>query len=493
MELLRKTKSICPKCLRSINAEIVDDNGKVLIKKNCKEHGNFEDLYWSDTEHYKWMMKFQDDGSGVKNPKTKRVRGCPYDCGLCDEHKSHTMLGIIDVTNRCNLKCPVCFANSDALGYLYQPTKEQVVEMMTNLLNNKPVATKALQFSGGEPTMRDDLPELVKTAKGLGFKHVEVDTNGVRIANEPEYAKKLADAGTNLIYLQFDGLDDGVYRKTRGVPLMETKLKAIENWKKTGRWVVFVVTLAKGVNDHQIGEIIRFAIKNKDVVRGVNFQPISFSGRASRMEVKKKRITTDQFIKLVEKQTNGSIRVRDFYPVPSIVPVSRFVGAYLEKPKPEATTHPLCGVGTYIMIDENGSYIPITELIDVERFMDILKKATRELVNEGVISKKLRLGKVRVGAKLLKEIALEIKNPKIRRLIIKALKDGCYEALRPFHYNSIMIGCMHFMDAWNFDLDRVQRCVIHYALPNGKIIPFCSYNSIHRENIEREFAVPIKN
>ena len=225
------------------------------------------------------------------------------------------------MTNRCNLKCPVCFANASAAGYVYEPTAEQITGMLENLHNNKPVPATALQFSGGEPTIRKELFDFIRKAKEIGFKHVEVNTNGVRIAQDPEYAKKLKAAGVSTIYLQFDGLTPEVYKFIRGLDLLETKMKAIENLREAGYdSVVLVVTLVKGVNDQQLGDIINFAAKNFDVIRCVNVQPVSLCGRLPQQEREKMRITIPDFMHLVEEQTNGDIKVSDFYPVPVVVP-----------------------------------------------------------------------------------------------------------------------------------------------------------------------------
>src|SRR3989304_1465933 len=187
---------------------------------------------------------------------------------ICPEHKPHPALPIIDVTNRCNLTCPVCFANAAAAGYVYEPTREEIIGMLENLRANDPVPATALQFSGGEPTIRNELFDFVRKAKELGFRHVEVNTNGLRLSQTVDSCRELKNAGVSTIYLQFDGLTPDVYKFIRGVDLLETKMKAIQNLREAGfNSVVLVVTLVKGVNDTQLGDIINFAVKNFDVVR----------------------------------------------------------------------------------------------------------------------------------------------------------------------------------------------------------------------------------
>ena len=185
------------------------------MKKRCLEHGVFEDIYWLNFEEYTRVQKYSIVGEGVKNPQTKTVHGHPFDCGLCPNHKSSTSIAIIDVTNRCNLRCPICFANAAVAGYVYEPTKEQIGEMLQTLREVKPIPATALQFSGGEPTVQEDLPELVRMAKTAGFDHVEVNSNGLKLAESVDYCRSLLDAGVSTIYLQFDGVKPETYLSAR--------------------------------------------------------------------------------------------------------------------------------------------------------------------------------------------------------------------------------------------------------------------------------------
>ncbi len=125
MQVIKQTKSLCPECLQVLDATIYEEDGKVYITKTCPEHGKVTELYWSDYEAYQRAEKLRADGTGLSNPQTQTKKGCPYDCGICPEHKSHTGLAIIDITNRCNLTCPVCFANAATAGYVYEPPKNK--------------------------------------------------------------------------------------------------------------------------------------------------------------------------------------------------------------------------------------------------------------------------------------------------------------------------------------------------------------------------------
>ncbi|MEM3542138.1 MAG: radical SAM protein [Candidatus Methanomethylicia archaeon] len=483
MKILRRTQSLCPECLKVLDAEVyVDEDNIVKIRRTCSEHGFFNEVYtFSDPELYEWAEKYAHNPSGITKSFTQTVNGCPFDCGLCPNHKSATVLAIIDVTNRCNMRCPICFANAAASGMVYEPTLEQIRDMLIRLRSIGPVPPPALQLSGGEPTVRSDLIDIVRMAKEMGFRHVEVNTNGIVLANDIDYYKRLLDAGVSTIYLQFDGFNDDLYIKLRGIPMRNIKLKVIENARKIGHEsIVLVVTLAKGVNDDQIGDIIRFALENHDVIRCVNVQPISFSGRANKLERDSLRINTSDFMKLVEDQTKGLISRYDFRPVPCVVPISRAVGALKGKRYTEFTTSPFCGVATFMVKTDEG-WKPITRLADVDKFFSSMEKVYEDASKGSKSKAYLRaissLRYVKFG--LLKD------------LIIPVLREGSYEALGKFMRKVVMIGCMHFMDLWNFDLQRVNQCVIHYALPDGTVRPFCTHNSIHRSIVEGKFSIPL--
>ena len=483
MTIIKETKSICPDCLKVLEAVIFEENGKVFLRKECPEHGFFQELYWSDYDQYLRAEKLRYDGEGLNNPRTETINGCPNDCGICPEHKSHTALAIIDITNRCNLTCPVCFANAAAAGYVYEPTKEQVTEMLENLRANDPVPATALQFSGGEPTIRKDLPDLVRKAKELGFRHVEINTNGVRLSQSVEYCKELKAAGVSTVYLQFDGLKSEVYKFIRGVDLLDIKIKAIENCRQAGlHSIVLVVTLVKGVNDDQLGEIIDFAVENFDVVRCINVQPVSLCGRLPQKERDRMRITIPDFMHLVEEQTDGKIKVSDFYPVSTVVPVSKAVGVLQDKRYVEFTAHPHCGMATYLFV-EDGKIIPITRYANVDKFIGVMNKVYEDAAKGSKKKAKLRL----LGA------ARHVKFGFLRKYLLKVLREGNYRSLGDLQRKTILLSSMHFMDPYNFDLERVQRCVIHYAVPDGRIIPFCTMNSIHRPQVESKLGIPIND
>jgi uncharacterized radical SAM superfamily Fe-S cluster-containing enzyme len=477
-DFLKETKSICPECHSVLTARIFEDNGMVMMSKSCPVHGGYEDVYWSDFEQWNRVKSYSTVGDGLENPRTDISRGCPFDCGICPNHKSHTILSIIDVTNRCNLKCPICFANASAAGYVYQPSFDEICRMIDNLAANRPVSVKALQLSGGEPTLRDDLPDIISYAHSAGIHHVEVNTNGIRIANDPGFLDRVMESYVSSFYLQFDGVTNEPYRITRGVDVLPTKLKAIDNLRARGHdSTILVVTLVRGVNDNQLGRIIDFAASNHDTIRCVNVQPVSVTGRIDRNKLADYRITIPDFMRLVEEQTNGQVRRSDFYPVPAVVPFAKAVGALKGKRFPEFTMHEHCGMATFVFV-EDGELVPITRYANVDAFMHTMSEVAALAQAGKTVRAKMKM------IESLKHLRLKVLGP----LVTGVMKEGSYEALGRLMRSIIMIGGMHFMDGYNFDLERVERCGIHYAIPDGRIIPFCTMNTLHREQIERRFA-----
>lgn len=491
------TKSLCPECFKPLDAEVFEEDGKILIKKTCDEHGEFVNTYWSDAELYHKVEGYVPSDTPVSNPSVEKKGNCPSDCGLCAEHQSTTVLGIIDLTNRCNLKCPICFANAAASGRLYEPTLEEVRQMLKNFRNLKPHPTPAIQFSGGEPTVRKDFVEIVRMAKEEGFTHVQVATNGLRLARKEEFAKELKDAGLNTVYMSFDGVNAEPYLNNRGRDLLPQKIKAIENCRKAGLGMVLVPTVVKGINDHQIGDIIKFAFENRDIIYGVNFQPVSFAGRTPTDKVEEQRITIPDFIKTVSEHTDGDVKVDSFYPPSSVEPVSRFIRAIEgEEANTTLNCHQHCGIATYVFIekDEDGNdrFIPITDFIDVDRFFELLDDFSQRIEDGGFGIKQRVLAR---AAKELPKLIDKDKKPKdldISKILLNVFTKRSYDALGDFSKDAMLISCMHFMDPFNFDSHRVQNCVIHYAVPDGRIIPFCTMNTLYRDGIEEELSVPLK-
>ena len=487
MVLLKKTKSLCPTCKKVLNADIIEREGKVFIERTCPEHGFLSYLYWEDADAWRRYETFGVKGNGLENPQViTKINNCPYDCGICNNHKSTTLLANIDLTNRCNLNCSFCFANARACGFIYEPTFEQVRDMLILLRSEKPTPAPAVQFAGGEPTLRDDLFDIIKMAGKMGFHQIQLATNGLKIAKDPEYAQRLREAGLSTVYLHFDGVTKETNFK------LENDLKALENLRAAKQGVVLVPTIIKGVNDDQVGDIVKFAAENIDIIRGINFQPISFTGAASPEDIEHQRITIPELLQDLEDQTGGEVEKEDFYPVPCVVPISDFVEAYTGKPQIRFTAHQHCGAATYVFVRDK-KIVPINRIIDVDRFFDSIERLTAQLESAGTISRKM------VALNGIRELYGSIKKNEdggreLWKSLGKALISHNYDSLRDFHWNALFIGSMHFMDNYNYDAERVSQCCIHYATPDGKLIPFCTYNSgpVFREQIWKKYSKPLE-
>ncbi len=497
---IKNTISLCPECGKSLDAEVYEEDGKVFIKKICDEHGEFVNTYWGDYELYNRADKFIPSVTSVENPSVEDLTNCPNNCGLCSKHETSTVLGLIDVTNRCNLRCPVCFANAAAAGYKYEPSQDEIRQMLRNLRDLKPHPCPAIQYAGGEPTVRKDIVELVAMAKEEGFTHVQIATNGLRLARKEELAKDLKAAGCNTIYLAFDGVTPEPYINNRGKDLLPYKLDAIENCRKAGLGVVLVPTLIKGINDHQVGEIIKFAFDNNDIVYGVNFQPVSFAGRTPADEVEEQRITIPDFVKIIEEESDGQIPTSSFYPPSFVEPIAEVISRLNGDDSARVTLncHQHCGIATYVFRqktegDGKDKLIPITDFIDVEDLFHKLNEYSVRL-EEGKFGSRKRVLAGLTGN--LPKMVHPSRTPEdldIVKILVNVFAKGDYEALGDFSKDAMLISCMHFMDPFNFDVDRVKKCVIHYATPDGRIIPFCTMNSMYRQAVEQEFAKPLKS
>ncbi|HSR12712.1 MAG TPA: radical SAM protein [Thermodesulfobacteriota bacterium] len=495
--LPKRVGSLCPECKKIIPAYIVEKDGRVVMEKTCPSHGFVRDVVYSDAELYKKCERWTyEDGEPISNPQVDGAKVCPDDCGVCNLHLGHAILANVDLTNRCNLRCPICFANANVQGYVYEPTYEQVVQMLTMLRNTKPVFPPAVQFSGGEPTIHPRFLDILKAARSMGFSHLQIASNGIRIGKDLDFAKRCKDAGLYTMYLQFDGTDEEVYRKTRGLPgLWELKQKAVENARAAGLRIVLVPTIIKTINDDQVGKILKFTIANSDVISGISYQPVAFTGRISTEERERQRYTLSDLAHDIERQT-GLLKAReDWYPLSVTSPFSKLLSAIWKYEVARITSHSDCGIGTYIFVNvKTGSVSPITKVIDIEAFTSELNKLVKQKIShiraltalsaQHLLKKFFREENAKDG--MDSEICLEL---------FQGIVDK--EAQRRveliYNWHMVLVGGMHFQDSYNYNVDRVKRCTIHYAAPNGRMYPFCTYNSgpVFREKIERQFSIPL--
>ena len=440
------TTSLCPECRKVIPATVYSSEGKVFMKKKCSEHGELISLVSSDSKLYEESFSYNLPGKLhlIKSFSSIATGNCPLDCGICSDHLQHTCAALIETTNRCNLNCPVCYMEANS-GPEKTPSIEELRGMMDLLLKSE-VSPPSLNVTGGEPTTRRDLPEIISMAHSMGFNDITLSTNGIVVSKKPELLKDLASQGLTEVAISLDGLDDSVFLKTRGVPLLDTKIKTIDAAIDAGLSVTVSATLVRGVNLDQIGGIIEFAKKRH--LDGVNFAPLAFIGRFPKeFQNLNNRLTIPDVLKEIESQTKGELSVQDFVPVPC--PDNR------------------CSTMTYAFNDGKRLY-PVTDYLDVRAYLDVY--GDKVCGPEGcdwisqAIDKLWSMSAIPGSERVLNNISAL--SPKLR-----PAKD-------------VMTIQIHaFQDPWTFDTERIRKCCIHVAT-GDKLIPFCAYNNLYRSRQE---------
>ena len=501
VRILRRTSSLCPECVSEknfsamvVDAVVYEKDGRVWIAKYCSNHGVTREVYWEDADMYHFAERFADAGLKLHNPHVEAPKArCPLKCGLCEEHESHTGLANIVVTNRCNLACWYCFFYAREDGYIYEPSLERIKRMLAVLRKERPVGAEAVQLTGGEPTLREDLLDIIAACREAGFQHVLLNTNGIELSRNLELMKKVKEVGSRnghiILYMSFDGVTPDTnpknYYEVPGV---------VHNARAAGMSIVLVPTVIRGRNDHELGDILRFAFAHLDVVRGVNFQPVSLVGRMPRREREKQRITIPGVIKAIEEQTSGAIAREDFFPVPSTTRLTGFMEAIFSTHKYRLSTHFACGMATYAFRQGN-KLVPLTRFFDVEGFLEFLQELSFEVEHSRFKLAGRGISIIKALANISRFIDEEKKPPylDLKRVLISSLTRGSYAELKELNRNSLFIGMMHFQDAYNYDIARVKKCCVHYALPDLRVVPFCSFNvlpELYRDRVQKRFSTP---
>lgn len=435
--VLSATESVCPRCLVKIPAFRIMRGEEVILRKTCPEHGEFEVPVWrGEPSCLFWTSPRRP--SHPRFPCTSVERGCPWDCGLCPEHRQHTCTALFEVTQRCNLRCSVCFADAREAARVSDPDLATIQRWYESLLQASGPCN--VQLSGGEPTLRDDLPEIVALGRALGFPFIQINTNGLRIAQEPAYLDRLADAGLASLFLQFDGVTDDVYTSLRGRALFELKNTVVDLCSKRRVGVVLVPTVVPGVNTHQIGDIIDYALEWLPTVRGVHFQTVSYFGRYPAAPAKRDRITLPEVMREIESQTAGRLESRHF--------------------KPPGCENALCSFHGNFVLMPDGALKVWAQRHDMASSCcgpDDAKKGAekaRRFVTRFWAAPESRPATKEDGVSL-----------------------GEWEAFAErVRTHSICISAMAFQDAWTLDLERLRDCCIHVMHHDGRLIPFCAYN-----------------
>lgn len=440
------TLSICNQCLKRVDAKIVFQDDNVYMLKKCKEHGSQKVLIATDVEYYKSCRNYIKRSETPLKFNTAVDYGCPYDCGLCTDHEQHSCLSLIEVTDRCNLTCPTCYAESSPT-YGNHRTLEEIEKMFDVIVANEG-QPDVVQISGGEPTIHPNFFEILDIAKSKPIRHLMLNTNGIRIANDEEFVKRLATYMPNFeIYLQFDSFEKETLEKLRGKDLREVRLKALENLNKYNLSTTLVVTLQKNLNNNEIGKIIEFALKQK-CIRGVTFQPTQVAGRLENFDPQTDRYTLTEVRQDILDQTK-IFKPNDLIPVP-------------------------CNPDSLVMayaLKLGGQVFPLTNMIDPDVLLDGSKNT---IVYEKDEQLKEHLLKIFSTANSVDSITGTVNS------LLCCLPTIVSENLS--YDNLFRIIIMQFMDAYNFDVRAIKKSCVHIVNKEGKIIPFETMNLFYRDD-----------
>jgi len=440
------TKSLCPTCLELVDAKIVFQDEKVWMLKHCKTHGDSRSMIADDVEYYKQIRNYNKQSEVPLKFNTKVHYGCPYDCGLCTDHEQHSCLSIVEVTDRCNLACPTCYASS-APNYGRHRTLEEIEKMFDVIVANEG-EPDVVQISGGEPTVHPQFFEIMDIAKSKPIKHLMLNTNGIRIAKDISFVEKLASYMPDFeIYLQFDSFKPEVLEKLRGEDLTEVRKQAIENLNHFNLSTTLVITLQKGENDDEIGKILDYATKQK-CVRGVTFQPTQVAGRNDNYDDATGRITLTEVRRKIYEQY-PIFTPQDLIPVPC---------------NPDA----LCMAYALKM---NGEVIPMTHLLNPE---DLLNTTKNTIVYENDEDLKNHL--ITMFSTGISVDCAEDTFGELMCCLPRVQSDN-------LHYENLFrIIIMNFMDASDFDVRAVKKSCVHIVDKRYKLVPFETMNLFYRDN-----------
>ncbi|WP_216207062.1 radical SAM protein [Amycolatopsis aidingensis] len=481
------TKSICPVCKVVVDAQVNIRENKVYLRKRCKQHGPFEALVYGDAQAYLSSARFNKPGTIPLTFQTEVKDGCPSDCGLCPEHKQHACLGIIEVNTACNLDCPICFADSGHQPDGYSITVEQCDRMLDVFVESEGEA-EVVMFSGGEPTIHKNILEFIDLAQAKPIRNVNLNTNGIRLATDRRFVAALGERngkgaaarsasvegdggrreGKSInIYLQFDGFDERTHREIRGKDLRERKRQALDNCAEAGLTVTLVAAVERGLNEHELGDIIEFGLGHP-AVRSVSFQPVTHSGRHVEFDPLT-RLTNSDVLELIARQRPDWFRTDDFFPVPCCFPTCRSITYLLTEGTPG---EPGFGV------------VPIPRLLRVEDYLDYV---SNRVVPDYAIREALE--------KLWSASAFPGTETTEDRLRATAEALDCADAcgvnlpgaLAELTERAFMIVVQDFQDPYTLNVKQLMKCCVEEITPDGRMIPFCAYNSVgYREQVRAQ-------
>lgn len=432
MKTLDKTKSICPKCKNTVDAQILVKGKKVYMKKHCTNHGWFNSLISSDVKSYL---------SSKENFSNFDAERCT-ECSECTAETQKTNIALIDINDACNINCPVCINDTKGNSHF---TIEKI-EWMIDQYVKKEGSPEILQLSGGEPTIHPKFFEILDMALKKNIRLVMVNTNGYRIATEETFAKELSRRNV-LVYLQFDGLKSSTYKNIRGLDLSKIKIMALENMRKYKIRAFLASTIIRGINEKEVGDIVNLAMKYRNI-EGIDFHSVAYTGRCIKYDPKD-RITMPDIIKAIEKQTNGTFKKSDFLPMPA--------------------TDPRCCRFTYAFLCD-GKVKVIPRLVNLKKY--------KKYFNDTIIHNP-------------KVVVKDVINGRLpRKALYTDFKKVVGEPFNPLTYinlksNLLKIMIKPFMDPYTFDIKRAKRCAVHQILPDGRFVSFCVYTNMIREQTRR--------
>jgi uncharacterized radical SAM superfamily Fe-S cluster-containing enzyme len=495
----RKTDSLCPRCVSEVRAEIlsgqadwkvliegnpgeipaqiVEEDGRILMKKDCPKHGHFEDVMSTDPAFFK-RLETMYPGRDFVIPKD----------GLHEHGTSSIKYGrgavlTIDLTNRCNMMCDPCFMDANQVGYVHELEWEEIQKLLDDAASIKPRRQLSVQFSGGEPTISPHFLEAVRYARKIGYFSVQAATNGIRFAQDESYAKAAAEAGLRFAYLQFDGVGNEANQHRKVGNLYDVKRRAIENLHKYGVDVTLVVTIVNTINDDQVGNIIRFGIEHIDKVTAVAFQPVSFTGRDEDIDDEtrtKHRYTLSHLAHDVKAQAGIGEPMRDWYPLSASGPFSDLKdllgGLETEWGSFKCGCHPNCGIGTMLLVEEaTRKAVPVPSILNVDRLLSDIKGITDS-------GRKKAWTAMQVGLSVMRNLRPDGIPSGLSPWKVAKIMDGHtggklgFSKKKRDSWRVFFIGGMWFQDLFNYDFRRTEMCIIPYATQMGEI-SFCAYNT----------------
>ncbi|MCH6471209.1 radical SAM protein [Sinomonas terrae] len=464
------TKSICPVCKVVLDAEVNIRGSKVYLRKRCREHGEFEALVYSDADAYLASAKYNKPGTLPLATQTEVAEGCPSDCGLCPAHKQHACLGIIEVNTNCNLDCPICFADSGHQPDGYSITLEQCATMLDAFVEAEG-EPEVVMLSGGEPTIHRDILAFIDLAQERPIRTVTLNTNGIRLATDKAFVSALGERNrtpgkTVSVYLQFDGFDESTHLDLRGKNLLERKRRALDNCAEAGLPVTLVAAVERGLNEHEVGDIVRFGIDHP-AVRSVAFQPVTHSGRHREFDPLN-RLTNPDVIRMLTEQCPEWFTTADFFPVPCCFPTCRSITYLLVEKTEEGTT-----------------VVPIPRLIDLDEYMDyvtnrVLPDPDVRTALEALWSASASMGSD-TTSRSLQATAAELECASCGIDLPAAAQD--------LGETAFMIVVQDFQDPYTLNVKQLMKCCVEEITPDGRLIPFCAYNSVgYREQVRAQMS-----